>query len=346
MRAEPVTESMLEWAADRCGLVPRPFIATFHGPLVARCLMIATKLGVFEGLEFGPKTSEVIAEAVGTHPLATEKLLNVLVAAKYLRHDGRAYSLSKVSRKWLLKSSPTPLRDNVILRFLEWGVFDNLENFVMTGQQLDIHGQMTEEHWGIYQRGMKSLARMSAPEIVARTPVPKGATRMLDIGGSHGFYSVGLCRKHPGLSSVILDLPQAVTYAAPLLAEENMGDRVVHRPGNALTDDLGESQWDLVFISQLLHHFTTEQIRELMARVTNALKPGGVLACVEVLRQDSPQNSEQTGTVFDMFFAATSQSGTWPVKDLQAWQRGAGLTPLKPRVLFSAPVSIVAARKG
>jgi hypothetical protein len=52
---------------------------------------------------------------------------------------------------------------------------------------------------------------------------------MLDIGGSHGYHSVVICRRHPGLRSVVLDLPQAIRHAAPLLADEGMGDRVVHR---------------------------------------------------------------------------------------------------------------------
>jgi tRNA A22 N-methylase len=50
---------------------------------------------------------------------------------------------------------------------------------------------------------------------------------MLDIGGSHGYFSVVLCRKHKGMRSVILDLPKAITQAAPILAAERMEDRVV-----------------------------------------------------------------------------------------------------------------------
>jgi hypothetical protein len=55
---------------------------------------------------------------------------------------------------------------------------------------------------------------------------------------------VSLCRKHPGLRSVILDLPEAVQHAETILAEEKMGERVTHRPGNALTDELGTEAID------------------------------------------------------------------------------------------------------
>ena len=36
---------------------------------------------------------------------------------------------------------------------------------------------------------------------------------MLDIGGSHGFLSATLCRRHAGLRSVVLDLPEAIVSA-------------------------------------------------------------------------------------------------------------------------------------
>jgi chemotaxis methyl-accepting protein methylase len=55
-----------------------------------------------------------------------------------------------------------------------------------------------------------------------------------------------------------------------------MGDRVVHRAGNALTDDLGTGAYDIVLIAQVVHHFTADQNRELAERVARALRPGGV----------------------------------------------------------------------
>jgi hypothetical protein len=71
--------------------------------------------------------------------------------------------------------------------------------------------------------------------------------------GSHGYWSVALCRRHAQLRSTVLELPQAIRHAAPLLAREEMGDRVVHRAGDALTDDLGTDAYDLVFLAAVTH---------------------------------------------------------------------------------------------
>src|SRR5262245_62389041 len=96
---------------------------------------------------------------------------------------------------------------------------------------------------------------------------------MLDIGGSHGYYSVILCHRYPRLRSTVLDLPQAIRHAAPLLAREGMGDRVVHRAGDALTDDLGSDAYDLVFVAALVHHFDEDTNGELMRRIGGTMRP-------------------------------------------------------------------------
>ncbi|MBK7978339.1 MAG: hypothetical protein IPK07_35550 [Deltaproteobacteria bacterium] len=114
-------------------------------------------------------------------------------------------------------------------------------------EPLELHGTLEGGAiWDRYQRGMRAVAGISADEVAARMPVSAGATDMLDIGGSHGYFSVCVCRRRAGLRSTILDLPEAIEHAAPILAREGMGERVRHRAGNALTDDLGSETWDVV----------------------------------------------------------------------------------------------------
>ncbi len=191
--------------------------------------------------------------------------------------------------------------------------------------------------WDSYQRGMRALAAAFSSEAVRRLPVPRGARDMLDIGGSHGYYSVALCRRHEGLRSVVLDLPAAVEQAAPLLAAEEMGDRVVHRPGDALADDLGEEEWDVVMMAQLVHHFTDEQNSALARRIARALRPGGIFAILDAFRPRKPGDSGQVPSLLEFYFALTSRSGTWTPEDMARWQRDAGLQPRRAIRLRTVP---------
>jgi SAM-dependent methyltransferase len=242
-----------------------------------------------------------------------------------------------LSRKWLTRESPHCLADKMLLQFDEWDWMERSEEYVRTGHPMEIHDTLPADRWLAYQRGMRAMASVVAPELARRLPVPKSADDMLDIGGSHGYYSVVLCRRHDSLRAVVLDLPQAVEHAASLLAAENMGDRVMHRAGDALTDELGSETYDLVIASQLVHHFNEQQNRALADRVAQALRPGGMYAIIDAFRPGSPRQAGQFGALLEFYFALTSQSGTWTPEEMAAWQRDAGLRPRRPLRFRTAP---------
>ncbi len=165
--------------------------------------------------------------------------------------------------------------------------------------------------------------------------LPKGARDLLDIGGAHGLLSVAICRRHPGLRAVVLELAEAIEHVAPLLA--GMGERVIHRAGNALTDDLGTEAWDVILVSSLVHHFDEATNRALAKRIARALRPGGIFVIQELYRPASPDEAGQIGALLDLYFAVTSRSGTWSFEEMAGWQREAGLKPLKPVKFRTVP---------
>jgi SAM-dependent methyltransferase len=330
MKIGVLPETVLERLALVMGQVPIPIAHTLGGALLARTVMVATRLGVFEALHAQRRTAAEIAAACSGDPCAIQKLLDALVSAGYLARCRMAYRLTSMSRKWLLKDSPTSLYDAILYESIEWSWLTRLDAFVQTGQPLDFHATMTRNEWELYQRGMRAIAGLAASEVARRVPVPKQACTMLDIGGSHGYYAVALCRRHRRLHATILDLPEAIEHAAPLLAREGMGDRVVHRAGDALVDDLGRAAYDLVFIAQLVHHFDDATNRALVRRVARALRPGGYLVILEAMRHQTPGTGGQVAGMLDLYFAFTSRAGTWSLDELASWQHDAGMVPQPP----------------
>jgi len=295
MRLGIIGESLIGRIIARLNIAPEPLLETHIAFSMARSIMAGVKLGVYDAIGTGAMTAAEVAAACKTDQDATTKLLNTLVGCRYLRHRGGHYELMPKARKWLLQSSPYSIGDKLLFQYDEWDVVAKYEDYVTTGKPLDLHGTLSDGlAWNRYQRGMRALASISADEVAKRLPVPAGATSMLDIGGSHGYYSVCACRRHDALRATILDLPQAIEHAAPILAQEGMGERVSHRTGNALTDDLGSDAWDVVFVSQLVHHFTDDQNRDLMRRIARALKPGSVCVLLDVLRPSSPEGTGES----------------------------------------------------
>ncbi|HXJ36820.1 MAG TPA: class I SAM-dependent methyltransferase [Candidatus Eisenbacteria bacterium] len=337
MRVGAIGESFMERLGLVSGVVPTPFVDSWATFIFARTVMVAVRIGLFDALEEGPLEAPEIAQRCGTDARGTTKLLGALAASGYVELAGTRYALTALARKWLLASSPQSLRDVILLRFVDWEWLGELERFVRTGAPVDMHARMSKEQWGIYQRGMRALARTSAAEVIQRTPVPKGATALLDVGGSHGLYSVAFCRQYPALRATVLDLPEAVAEAAPLLAEERIGDRVVHRVGNAITDDFGTSVYDVVLFSQVVHLFRAEVCRDLVRRAAGALRPGGHVVIFDIIRPPSPTASGQGAALMDLYFALVSESGTWSFEEMASWQRDAGLTAKKPIRLMRLP---------
>jgi len=337
MRSGPVPENMMDALALASGLVPTPLIDTLVATGLARTVMVATKLGIFEALAAAPMSAAEVARECDTNRVGTTKLLEALAGAGYLTRKHDRYALTGMARRWLSSSSATSLSDLMELMFVVWRWFEHYELYVKEGRPLDVHAVMSHDDWALYQRGMRSLAGLLAPEVALRTPVPRGARMLLDIGGSHGFYSVALCRRHRRLSATVLDLPQAVDHARAILEREGMGARVTLRAGDARDAELGQDVYDCALVANLVHHFDEEVNMRLMARVARALRPGGVLVVQEVMRADGERTGRQVSALAELYFAALSASGIFGYADIARWQKAAGLTPKRPIRFVSYP---------
>jgi hypothetical protein len=224
MRLGVIAENIIERLVLKSNKAPEPLLETQMAFSMARSIMVGAKLGLFEATSKGARSAAEIAKTCATDPGATEKILNCLVGCGYFKFRNGAYAPTPKTQKWLLRRSPENLCDKLLFQFFEWDMVEGHESFVRTGKPMAGHaGPYGDGFWNIYQRGMRNLAGLAAGEVANRFPMPPGARDMLDIGGSHGYFSVSLCRKHPDLKSVILDLPEAVAQAAPILAEEKMG---------------------------------------------------------------------------------------------------------------------------
>lgn len=360
MKIGTIAESPLEWLALATGRIPTPLVETHLAFAWARTLMVATRLGVFEALAPAPLGAAAVASSCGTAPEPTRRLLDALTGMGYLLPSGTAaYALSRPSRRWLSRASADEVVDKVLFSFDEWRFVEHYERFVTTGEALGMHDRLgglgagddartadqpaspleAGSGWARYQRGLQALSKLSVGEVARRTRVPRGATALLDIGGGHGSFAAALLRRHPALRATVLDLPEAVTASAPLLADHDLGDRLRHQAGNVFDTDLGAGTWDVIFASQFTHHLSDAANRELTVRVARALRPRGVYVIQDLVRPATPRDARRArlGALLDLYFAATSGAGTVPIGTLRAWQREAGLLPQAPIWMRTLP---------
>ena len=262
---------------------PSPML-DFLGAQAFRAACAGVKLGMFEALGAGPLTAAEIACQIKASERGTALLLEALEALGYVKKRAGRYANTAMTAKWLLLASPTSLAGGI--PFFESMVFDrwgHLEESIRRGRPAVFGFEWLDQHPGsyqIYQEGMIAIARMAADEVIAKAKVPSAARRLLDVGGGHGLYSIRFCRRYPGLSATVFDLPPALEVARETIAAEGMGDRVTAQAGDVWRDDLGTG-YGVVLLFNLIHAYLPDQNAQLLQKIAGALNPGGLIVIME-----------------------------------------------------------------
>lgn len=216
----------------------------------------------------------------------------------------------------------------VLWNYQQWEMVARLDDAVRCGRGLDFHSTLKDsEAWGHYQRGMLELARLEAPIVARKVPVPRGARSLLDVAGSHGLFGAAICRKHPPLRSTVLELPEALAEARRLAESEGIDGLVEHRAGSLLDGDWGDGH-DVVLLFNILHHFLPEQIAGILRQAASALRGKGVIAVWE-LECPRPGSQVTVGDGAALYFALTSTGGAYHGDEYASWLRQAGFESIR-----------------
>jgi predicted O-methyltransferase YrrM len=188
-------------------------------------------------------------------------------------------------------------------------------------------------HWGpVFSSYMQAFARHLGPELLRLVEVPDGARRMLDLGGSHGLHSVGFCRKHPGLESVIVDFPSALTETEAMLAREGLSSRITVRPGDLLHGGWGDG-YDLVLYLSVAHNQTAADNAQVLRHIGAVLRRGGLLVIHEYL---SGAPLDVYDAAFRLTLLTETATRTYGEAEFAGWLADAGFEPAT-RVDLSPP---------
>jgi hypothetical protein len=328
MKYGTIPENVVESLALLAGRVPVPLFDAIYSLMKARGLMAAVRLGIFTALADGPRTAAEVAAARGLDPECTGLLLRTLTFAEYVEQEGERFSLSALGRRCMIPGAPTELWGFCEWNYTQWDFFAHLEELVRTGRGVDFHATMTDPgSWAAYQRAMLEVAHFDAPVLAARVPVRRGARRLLDVAGSHGLLGAAICRKHPPMTSVVLDLPQALETARELARAEGIAGLVEHREGDLHTADFGTGN-DVVLLSNILHHFQPADIAAILARVHACLGPSGTVAIWELERPDRAAKAS-SGDGAALFFRLTSTASCYNGREYASWLTTAGFTKVR-----------------
>jgi len=266
-------------------LAPAPLL-DLAGALSFQVVSLAARLDLFRILQDRPLTPAELADRLDTQERGTRALLQALVATGYLKEKDGRYANSAMSVKWLLDSESFDLAAAVTY----WGaalgeLWPHAQDTLHTGERPTRFYDWLESRPELshaFQQMMVTSATLAGPDVAKKVELPLSATRLLDVAGGHGMFSIIMCQMHPNLKATVLDSPAAIKTARINVEKHQLANRIELREGDLWKEDWGQD-YDLVLLFNLLHHFDLETNEQLVRIAARALKPGGKLAILEQL---------------------------------------------------------------
>lgn len=308
---------------------PPPPMADLSGPVIkAAGIFAAAQLGLFKALADGPRSIPEIANATGGNETGIARLAEVLASVGYLERVGDRYANGPTPRAWLTPASQVDFTPYLLWGAEVWRSLEGLSQVVRRGGPERNLFQLMEERpemGRVFARYMKASAQLFAEPIAQAVLLPDAARRLLDLGGSHGLHSMAFCRRHPNLKAVVFDLPVAVAETEETIAAEGLADRVSVQRGDYLKDEIGQG-YDVVLCFDLIHGHTEDDNRHLVAKVAQALNPGGLAVIHDFMRTEPP---DEFNAVFSLIMFLENGTRTHSYQEVTGWLTEAGLRDLK-----------------
>ena len=188
--------------------------------------------------------------------------------------------------------------------------------------------------------GMHGQGQISSPEVVSAFDLSR-FKNLVDLGGATGHLALAACRRYPRLRTAVFDLPMAVPLAKEMIAESDLAARVEVLAGDFFTDPLPEA--DLFAVGRILHDWSEDKIKLLLAKIYERLPKGGaLLVCEKLLNDDKSGPRWAVLQSLNMLVCAEGKERT--LGEYDALLRGVGFRSVEGR-RTNSPLDAVLAVK-
>lgn len=182
---------------------------------------------------------------------------------------------------------------------------------------------------------------LKATWMIARE-IPIGdAKTMLDIGGGPGTYSLEWCKLHSHLKATVFDIAPVLEVTKSYIETYKLQSRVNTKPGNFHKDDLGDSQYDLVIMANILHMYDADMSKALVTKAVKAVKPGGRIV-IHGFCTDENQTGPLGDTLFSLNIGMLTEGGrAHPVQEKIDWLEEAGISDIRHFRIDAIPTGVI-----
>lgn len=292
---------------------PTLFFQTINAHQRTEALKAAIELEVFTAIGEGNTTAAEIAKRCQTSEKGMRVLCDFLTTIEMLTKQGDNYALTLDSSVFLDKRSPAYIggaTEFLCSPMLTEGFRHMTDAVRKGGTAIEGAGTIGPEHpiWVQFARGMAGMMSMPA-QLMAKLVDPNADKKLkiLDIAAGHGLFGIAFATQNRQAEVTAVDWKPVLEVARENAEKAGVSDRYSTIDGSAFDVEFG-SDYDLVLLTNFLHHFDPPTCETLLKKVRGALADNGRAATLEfVPNEDRVTPPEVAG--FSMVMLVGTPSG-------------------------------------
>jgi SAM-dependent methyltransferase len=319
---------------------PQLFFQTINAHQRTEALKAAIELEVFTAIGEGNTTAPAIANRCQTAERGMRILCDYLTIMGMLTKNDDQYALTLDSATFLDQRSPAYLGGTIGFfctpELLE-GFRHMTEAVRRGGTAIDNDGTVGPDNpiWVKFARAMAPMMMMPSqliPQLV--DPNPERKLKILDIAAGHGLFGIAFAKNNPQAEIHAVDWKAVLEVAKENAQKAGVADRYHTIEGSAFDVEFG-SGYDLVLITNFLHHFDPPTNETLLRKVHAALADGGRAVTLEFVPNDDRVTPVESAGFSMVMLAGTPNGDAYTFAELERMFANAGFSrsaihPLPP----------------
>ena len=317
---------------------------------LSQALISALELNVFSALAEGHTDAKQLALRCQASERGCRILCDFLTIHGLLTKNEDRWGLSPEAAVFLDRKSPAYLGD--VMHFLNapdmMRAYEGLSNAVRKGGTiLNDQGTITPENplWVNFARNMAPMMAGAAQDIAGLLGDGAGASwKVLDIAAGHGLFGIEIAKQNRQAQIVALDWAAVLEVAKENAERLGVMDRYRTIAGNAFEADLGGG-YDLVLLTNFLHHFDRATCITLLKRCFAALKPGGRAITLEFIPNEDRITPPANAGFAIVMLVSTLAGDAYPLSMLESMFLEAGFVSTEMKQLQHSPQRLLISQR-
>jgi 2-polyprenyl-3-methyl-5-hydroxy-6-metoxy-1,4-benzoquinol methylase len=298
---------------------PDPILQIASGFMAAKFLFAANEFGVFDALKDDPADLSALAARTGLTERSTRILADGCAALGLLHSQHGSYTNSPSADRFLTGGGLSAgLRFWDALSYPAWAGFADTLAHGPSRQAVELPPEKQQ----IMLDGIEAI--LAGPTRALASSVGlSDRRRLLDLGCGTGSWATAMLRANTQLTATLVDLPIAIGVTEKHVAGSGLADRATVRGADILTDPIPTGH-DVVMLNNVIHYFSPETNRALLARVAAAVSPGALLIAADFWTDPTHTQPVAAALMAGEFAAHIAEGDVYSVGEITSWLEETG----------------------